>query len=207
MIFVLGIILGVVWYIMTPGERERVVRPVMYILRRAWQVAVRCYHARGRFRDAVRARNPLALGALATVAVTVIAVAGYAIHRQGLIDVRPEIERLLAAEERMARTYQAAVNQFKLGTINAEALAEVIDRTIKPELQMVRTRLTSLDRVAPEDVPLVARASEYVRLRDESWRLRAKALHDHSLVALLKADKAERASLDALEKIRPAEQQ
>jgi hypothetical protein len=56
--------------------------------------------------------------------------------------------------------------------------------------------------VPAEDVHLVARADEYLRLRDESWQLRAKALQRRSMPALRKADQAERASLEALDRIR-----
>ena len=38
---------------------------------------------------------------------------------------------------RTAEAYKAAVNQFRLGAINAEALAKVIERTIVPDLQKV----------------------------------------------------------------------
>jgi hypothetical protein len=41
-------------------------------------------------------------------------------------------------------------------------------------------------------------------LRDESWRLRAAALLRSDLVALRQADSKERASLEALQKIKAA---
>ena len=52
---------------------------------------------------------------------------------------------------------------------------------------------------------LVARAEEYLRLRDESWSLRSEALHKGKMITLRQADRVERASLDALEKIRPVD--
>ena len=51
----------------------------------------------------------------------------------------------------------------------------------------------------------LASAEEYLRLRDESWRLRAAALHKSSMPALRKAETAERASLQAFERLKPAE--
>ena len=101
--------------------------------------------------------------------------------------------------------YQTAVTQFKLGTVNAEALAQVIERKITPELQAMQARFKALGRVPPEHQPLVANAEEYLRLRDESWRLRAAALHKSSMPALRKAETAERASLQAFERLKPAE--
>ena len=97
------------------------------------------------------------------------------------------------------------MKQFKLGTLSAEALAQTIERKITPELAAAQARLKTLGRVPPEHQPLLASAEEYLRLRDESWRLRAAALHKSSMSALRKAEGAERASLEAFEKIKPVE--
>jgi hypothetical protein len=109
-------------------------------------------------------------------------------------------------EDRTSRAYKAAVDQFKLGAMTAEALAQVINRTIMPELQAARSRLKALAGVPPEHQPLVAHADEYLRLRDESWRLRADGLHQANMLTLRKAESAERQSLEAFERIRPVEE-
>lgn len=140
--------------------------------------------------------------ATAMAATVVIAVAS-AVPLRGVADVGPEIERIVAVEDRTARSYQTAVDQFRLGAIPLEALARLIDREIVPELNAVRARLKAIDGVPPEHQPLVAAADEYLRLRDESWRLRSEALHNASMPALQKADRAERASLEAFRRIRP----
>jgi membrane associated rhomboid family serine protease len=140
-----------------------------------------------------------------TMAVTVVVAVASAVPLRGVADVRPEISRVLAVEERTSSTYQTAVSQFKLGTVNAEALALVIERKITPELHAMQARLKTLGRVPPEHQPLLANAEEYLKLRDESWRLRAAALHKSSMPALRKAESAERASLEALERIKPSE--
>jgi membrane associated rhomboid family serine protease len=140
-----------------------------------------------------------------TMAVTVAVAVASAVPLRGVTDVRPEISRVLAVEESTASAYQGAVKQFKLGTLTAEALALMIERKITPELHTMQARLKTLGRVPPEHQPLLASAEEYLRLRDESWRLRAAALHKSNLPALRKADTAERASLDALERIKPTE--
>ena len=97
------------------------------------------------------------------------------------------------------------MTQFKLGTVKADALAQVIERKITPELHAMQARLKTLGRVPPEHQPLLASAEEYLKLRDESWRLRAAALHKSSMPALRKAESAERASLEALDRIKPSE--
>jgi membrane associated rhomboid family serine protease len=140
-----------------------------------------------------------------TMAVTVMVAVASAVPLRGLADVRPEISRVIAVEEGTTSAYQKAVKQFKLGTLNAEALAQIIERTITPELRAMQARLKTLGRVPPEHQPLVASAEEYLRLRDESWRLRAAALHKSSMAALRKAETAERTSLEAFERIRAAE--
>lgn len=141
-----------------------------------------------------------------TMAVTVVVAIASAVPLRGVADVRPEISRVIAIEESTANAYESAVTQFKLGTLTNGALAQVIERKITPELHTMQARLKALGRVPPEHQPLLASAEEYLRLRDESWRLRASALHKSSMPALRKAETAERASLEAFERIRPAEQ-
>jgi len=170
--------------------------------------------------------------AAAMVPAVAIAVA-LAIPLRGIADVRPEIERVVAVESRTAGAYQTALDRFKSGRMTAEALAQLIDRTIMPELQAADIRLKALEKVPPEHRPLVADAEEFVRLRSESWRLRseglrktggvlrreigrkdrpsnetvrsrAEAQHRASMLTLGKAEGTERASLEALQRIKPA---
>jgi membrane associated rhomboid family serine protease len=142
------------------------------------------------------------IAAAAILLVTVVS----AVFLRGMTDARPEIVRLVAVEERIATLYQKAVGQFRNGRMSANELARLIDQTIMPELQAVRARLTALDRVPREQQTLVARAQEYLRLRDESWRLRSEGLHKSTLPTLTKAERPERAALEVLEKIRPPDQ-
>ena len=139
----------------------------------------------------------IAVTAAATLAIAVAAAAPL----RGMTDARPEIARIVAFEDRTAVAYQVKVDQFRLGTINAKALALLIDRTIRPELQAVRSRMDALERVPAVQQPLLARAGEYLRLRDESWRLRSDGLSHSSMRTLRKADDAEHASLQAYEEI------
>jgi rhomboid protease GluP len=147
-------------------------------------------------------RKPPARRVVAAVAVMLAIAVASAVPLRGMCDARPEIARVIAFEDRTARAYQIAVDQFKLGAINAEALARVIDRTIVPELQAVLTRVKSLERVPQVQQSLVSGAEEYLRLRDQSWRLRAEGLHKASMRTLRKADETEHASLQAFEQVR-----
>jgi hypothetical protein len=117
------------------------------------------------------ARRVPHLSAAAAVIVVLSAVL-----LRGATDVRPELERTAAVEERTSGSFRKAVEQFKRGGTNADALASLIDRTIIPELQVTDTRLKALVAVPEEHRPLVVAAEEYVRLRTESWRLRSEYL-------------------------------
>jgi membrane associated rhomboid family serine protease len=140
----------------------------------------------------------------AASAATAIVVLASTVVLRGVTDVRPELERLIATEERTATIYEKAVNQFRIGAMSAKALAQIIDRSIVPELRAARARLEAITGVPAQHQPIVSSAEEYLRLRDESWRIRSEALHSASMGALRTADRTERASLEALEKVRTA---
>jgi membrane associated rhomboid family serine protease len=121
-------------------------------------------------------RPPLArlVGAAAAGALAAAVVA--AMPLRNIADVAPEITRVVAAEERTSTKYRAAFDAFKKGRINAEALAQVADRSIVSELQAVDARLSALKNVPAEHHAIVADAREYLRLRTNSWRARAEVV-------------------------------
>jgi membrane associated rhomboid family serine protease len=167
--------------------------------------------------------------AFAMVATGAIAVAGAMAHRN-ITDIKPEIARVLATEERTAAAYQTGFDALKRGRMSAEALAQLAERTIVPELQASDMRLETLTNVPPEHQPLVADAREYLRLRCTSWRARANAIRRiyadpprapagaastssrlqaearfrSNMAARGTAESAERASLEAFQRIKPA---
>ena len=146
-------------------------------------------------------RVAVAMGATAMIAMAA------AVPLRGITDVRPELARVVSVEDRTASVYETARDRFTLGRIAAAKLIELIDGTIMPQLQEVRARLTALDGVPDVHQPLVAQAEEYLRLRDESWRLRADGLRKTNLLTLRKADDRERAALQIIKKLRPADPQ
>jgi membrane associated rhomboid family serine protease len=160
-------------------------------------------------------------------AAAVLAFA-WAVPLRGISDVRPEIQRVVSIEEKTAGAYHAAAEQFRKGRVTAEAVAQLIERTIVPELQAADARLKTYKKVPPEHQPLIVDAEEYLRLRSESWRLRATAVrktttvprrdaekpttdenwrvkaearHHANLVLLGNAESSERTSLEALQKV------
>lgn len=147
--------------------------------------------------------RPLAAAMAAELAiVTLFAVVVMHGPVSAITDVRPEIERVIAAEYRTAGLYNDAVGTFRKGRMTTEALAGLIEDTIVPELHTLSARLNTLHDVRPEDRPLVATVEEFLKLRDESWRLRAAALLNGDIIALRQADSKEQASLEALHRIK-----
>ena len=193
-VLVLG---GFAFYIMNAEERERVYRVVRALGGHLRPVGFFLFCALRTFIPAVRARNRQAQ-ALAAMLGVVATMGIVQAMRTPPTDIRPEIERLVAAEARMTAIYDAATTQFTLGAISADALAQVIERRIRPELQVVRIRVMSLENVGSEQQAPLAKAKEYLHLRGESWRLRIEALHRRNLPALRKVEATERASLAAL---------
>ena len=152
-------------------------------------------------------RKPAARRVAVAIGATAVIAIAAAVPLRGVTDARPEMARVVAVEDRTASAYETARDRFTLGRIAAAKLIELIDGTIMPELQETRARLTALDGVPEVHQPLVAHAEEYLRLRDESWRLRADGLRKTNLLTLRKADDRERAALQIIKKIRPADLQ
>ena len=197
MLIFLLILGGFAFYVMNTAERQRVLRWVgvgVAVLRRVALIALaglRTYVA------AVRANNRLARVSFGLLLIAG-SIVGAILSRQPPTDIRPEIERLLAVESETTAMYDAAAAQFKRGTLDTESLARLIERKIKPQLQGVRVRVMSLDNVRRDHEPLLESAREYLRLRDESWRLRVDALRRRDLKSLQRVELTERASLAAL---------
>jgi rhomboid protease GluP len=153
-----------------------------------------------------------------TAAAGLVVASGAAFMLRGIDDVRPELMRVIAVEERTSSAYDAAVRRFTRGRLRAEELANMIDRVIVPELHAADGRLKAFDKVPAAHQPLVASAEEYLRLRHESWRIRTAALRQMGQVvarkavntdprsvtlALSQAEQTERQSLESLKKIKP----
>jgi membrane associated rhomboid family serine protease len=153
----------------------------------------------------VSERKTPAIRSAGALAATLVIVIAAAVPLRGFTDVKPEIARVLAVEDRTAAAYDRAVKQFQLGALDAESLAKVIDASVLPELLAVSARVKSLERVPAEHKTLVGNAEEYLRVRAESWRLRAQGLRQHEMPTLQRADRAARAALDVYDAIKSVE--
>ena len=162
----------------------------------------------------------LASGLAVTVAV--------AIPLRGILDIRPEIERIVTLEHRTASNYESASMQSPTGKVTARQLADLIDHSIVPELQAADARIVSLQGARGDDERRISDARRYLQLRSEGWRLRAEGLRAANAVPnsaqvvadtdgtsrvlaesryrstmrlFGKAEEAERASMDALNRL------
>jgi rhomboid protease GluP len=120
---------------------------------------------------------------------------------RGMANVKPEIERVVALEARIETEYKAAVASFTTGRMSSKALSELIQQRILPEFAAARARVEAMQKIPASQEPLMASARVYLRLRDESWRLRAEALRKTSMAMLRQADGVEHASLIALQQV------
>ena len=75
---------------------------------------------------------------------------------RGIADVRPEIARIAALEEKVMSSYEVAIDRFRKGRMQPEALAKFIEKDIMPDLAKARARLEasgacrrSIDRSSP----------------------------------------------------------
>lgn len=135
------------------------------------------------------------------VAATLVLAIGAAVPLRGITDVRPDIDRMRATDERTAATYRAASARFTIGRTTEKAMVALIERDIIPALESERPRLASRGMVPDDQKALVADAAEYLRLRIESWHLRATALRKGSPSLMRQADNKEGEARDLLVRI------
>ncbi len=190
------------FYVMSPRERERVVRPIGHARRLvAGLMPVAIAAGQWLVRSLV-GKNPWTVAGVGAAALAVLAIVSQTMAVRPLPDVRPEIERTIAVETRTAGSYGAAVKQFTLGAVTSTELVRVIEISVVPELQSAAARMRELERMPPAHHALVVKAEQYLALRERSWRLRADALRKRSTAALRTADEAERVSLDVFEDLK-----
>jgi hypothetical protein len=138
-----------------------------------------------------------------TAAIVIVVIAS-GIPMRGVIDVRPEIARVAALEDKTASAYDSAVRQFTNGQMTLKELVAVIERSILPELRAAQGRLKELQHVPREQAKLVADADQYFKLREESWKARAAGLRRTSLKGMRSPDDTEREARELLDNLRSA---
>ena len=119
-------------------------------------------------------------GRVVAATVVVAAVSGFMLR--GIDDGRSEVAAVTALEERTAKQYETEVDRYRAGGSSADHLIRTIERAIVPELQAAQGRIEQLDRVPDEQRPSIDHTNQYLRLRQESWRLRIDGLRQRALL-------------------------
>ena len=125
-----------------------------------------------------------------SMAATLAIVVFFAAPLRGMADVTREMARVIDVERRTAAVYDTEVTRFKKGRQTPEALADVAE-AIASELRATRESLSTLTNVPPEQQSMVDDASAYLRLREESWRLRVQGLRAGRMQTLQRAERVE----------------
>ena len=139
------------------------------------------------------------LGATAGIMILLV------IPLRGLDDASAVVSAIIAVEDRTAHEYDAEIERANDGRSSMRERIVLIDQ-IRPQLQALRARLESFDKVPREQQAMVASAIEFLKTRDESWRLRQEALRKSNLQMLRQADAVERISIDRFRKLKVAVQ-
>jgi membrane associated rhomboid family serine protease len=141
-------------------------------------------------------RRCAAMGGV-TLALSIAA----AIPLRGITDIRPDIDRMIATDDRTAALFRERATQLALGRISEQAMIDLIEREIIPALEREQQPLASEALVPDDQQALRDAAREYLRVRIDSWRLRATAFRKGSLSLLRQADAREGAARDLLVRI------
>jgi hypothetical protein len=131
----------------------------------------------------------------ATLAIIVI----FAAPLRGMADVTREMARVIELETRTAAVYDAEVVQFRRGRHTAEKLADIAN-AIAADVRAAQESLSALANVPPEHQPMVDDAMAFLRLREESWRLRVEGLRAGRMQTLQRAERVESTAKSLLEK-------
>ena len=145
------------------------------------------------------AQPPLGRVCASSVASLAILIA-FAVPLRGIADVPAELSRVIDVEQRTAARYDADVKRFRNGRMTAEELAEVAD-AIYSEVRQMRVTLAALRNVPAEQLPMLQVASQYLQLREDSWRLRVEALSQGRMQTLQKASVRESEAMRAFETV------
>ena len=133
----------------------------------------------------------------ATLAVCLVFVAITAAPLRGLADMTGEVARVIEIEERTLGVYDEEVDKFRKGRLKIDRLIELADATAT-ELDVLAGRIAAIDNVPIEHQTMLADASDYLRLRRESWRLKSEGLRTGRMQILQEGDRAEQAAVAAL---------
>ena len=144
--------------------------------------------------------RPLAIGMVGAA----VCIASSAWSLRGIVDVRAELVDFVASEDRAATVYRAAIARYTLKHVPVDRPATIalIDGTLLPQLMANRARIAQLERPLAEHQAFVRHAAEYVRLREQSWRLCVDGWRKPNVDKLREAERLQRSAFEVLQKLR-----
>jgi rhomboid protease GluP len=135
-----------------------------------------------------------------SMAATLAILVTFAAPLRGMADVTREMAHVIELETRTAAAYDAEVAQFRRGRQSAERLADMA-QAIASDVRAAQASLSTLTNVPPEHQPMVDDATAYLRLREESWRLRVEGLRAGRMQTLQRAERVEATAKTLFEKV------
>ena len=148
----------------------------------------------------VSAAKPPVGRVCATTVATFAVLIAFAVPLRGIADVPAEVARVIDVEARTAALYDEKTERFKKGRMSADELATIAE-TIGAEVKTTRVTLVALRNIPVEHRQLLKEASEYLRLREESWRLRVEGLRKGRMPTLQEAAVREQESMRVFERV------
>jgi rhomboid protease GluP len=125
-----------------------------------------------------------------SMAATLALVVIFAAPLRGMADVTREMADVIDLERRTAAVYDTEVARFRKGRQTAEALANTAE-AIGADIRATHESISALKNIPHEHQPVVDHALEYLRLREESWRLRVEGLRAGRMQTLQRAERVE----------------
>jgi rhomboid protease GluP len=146
--------------------------------------------------------RPRQVATVAGLAVLVVAV--LAVPVRGMADVAAEVRFVADVEHRTSAAYGDAVERFRRGRMDAAGLRAVIEESVLPDIQNAQARVDAIDRVPAAQQALVDGATAYLRLREQSWRVRVEGLGQGDFTTFAESDRLAQESRVALDAITEA---
>jgi rhomboid protease GluP len=132
-------------------------------------------------------RRLLRNAAVAVVGAIALTLAACALPH-GLPDIDREMQHFADVEKRCLNVYRTLVEQAQRGAVNDADVAEVIEREVLPPWVESRRRIEGLLGLPYGNQRFLSRLVEYVRCREESWRLRVEGLRKQDPATCKQAD-------------------
>jgi hypothetical protein len=104
-------------------------------------------------------------------------------------DVNSELQRIAEREEDVWDRYEASVREAERGAMSEADLAATVERDILPDLVEIRRRIEGIIDTPHVRHAQLLRLTEYMKMREESLKLRVEAIREQDMGKLERAEK------------------